>query len=241
MRCFVISLRDSSERRNSVYQSFSDYGINFEFIDAFRGADLDRKHDSRIFNRDSFELRNNCLSKVTVKGQLTDGELGCALSHLTAYQKIVTECPQGAIVCEDDFRPACNFIKLIEQILKERSVVDLIHPCTDPRKGLRQGWFNTQYKTEVDGSVYTYFRAGIPGFDWMFNRRRRIDSALCLYLSNNAASRLLSLGYPVRMEADRLTGMVAYNKLKAFISVPKIGTTLAKGSIIGSGRHQKAY
>lgn len=241
MRVFVISLKQAQERRTSIVALFSKYGIEFEFIDAFWGKSLDRENDERLFNEESFELRNNCLSKTTVRGKLTDGEMGCALSHLTAYQKIVGECPEGAIICEDDLIPNCNFIRVIEAVLKKEPDAEMIHPCTIPHEGLRQGWLNPKHKFTVDGREYTYYRAGIPGFDWLLNRRRRIANAACIYFSKKAAQRLIDIGFPARMEADRLTGMVAYNKLKVYLLAPRIGTHQTVDSTIGDGRHQKAY
>lgn len=241
MQVFVISLKQAQERRKTIVESFSKYGIKFEFIEAFWGKSLDRANDGRLYNQEGFELRNNCLSKTTVCGKLTDGETGCALSHLTTYQKIVTECPEGAIVCEDDLIPNCNFVKVVGAILKQVPDAEMIHLCTIPHEGLQQGWFNPKHEVNVDGCDYMYYRAGIPRFDWLLNRRRRIANTACIYLSKKAAQRLVDIGFPVRMESDRLTGMVAYNKLRIFLVNPRIGTHQAAQSMIGDGRHQKVY
>lgn len=240
MKVYVISLRSSVERRRHIRNSFGSLGIDFEFFDAVEGKEIDRSADSRVYKGESFILKNNIFSKTTVVGKLNDGELGCSLSHLTLYEKIIQENLAGAIICEDDLVPKCNFVELIIKILEQCKDVHLIHPCTHPYQGLRQGWFNKKISVFMGGNRYQSFRAGIPGFDWFFNRRRRISNTSCYYISNSGAQRLLDIGYPVRMEADRLTGMVAYNHLKVLLVDPLIGGWLRIKSDIGPDRHQRA-
>lgn len=242
MRVFLVSLQSSLNRKKRVEPGYIQHGIRFEYFNAVVGADVDRENDSRIFNGEEFELVNNCVSKVQIKGKLTDGELGCALSHLKIYEKIVRDSPEGAIICEDDVLPQCNFVDLVDRILVKQPDAQLIHLGTVLERGLRQGWFNPVHSVDFNEQKYHYIRAGIPGFDWFFNRRRRISNTACYYISHSGAERLLKLGYPVRMEADRLTGMVAYNKLKIYIVVKQVAQWQNDmESDIGGGRHQKAY
>lgn len=240
MKVYVISLRSSVDRRQHIKNSFGKLGIEFEFFDAIDGKQINRNSDDRVYKGETFILKNNFFSKTTVVGKLNDGELGCSLSHLLLYEKIVKENLTGAIICEDDLVSKCNFIELINKILQQCKDAQLIHPCTHPYQGLRQGWFNKKRSVFVDGVKYQYFRAGIPGLDWFFNRRRRVSNTSCYYISRTGAKRLLDIGYPVRMEADRLTGMVAYNHLKIYLIDPLIGGWLKIKSDIGSDRHQRA-
>ncbi len=240
MKTFVISLEQAVDRREMICAGLQQYGVEFELFPAVWGATVDR-NDPEIFNGESFIIHNNCLSKTTIKGRLTDGELGCALSHLRLYQKIVQDNLPGAIVLEDDFEPYNDFSKVFTAILERVPDAELINGRTWPHMGLRQGWFNPKHKVTVDGSAYTFVRAGIPGLDWLLNRRRRMESTRCYYISNQGCKRLLDLGFPVRMESDRLVGMIAYTKLKAYIVKPFLSVTDSKFvSMIGGGRSQKA-
>lgn len=242
MRVFLISLESSLNRRKRVEPGYIQHKINFDYFNAVVGSKIDRENDPLIFNGEDFELVNNCLSKVQIKGKLTDGELGCSLSHLKIYEKIVNECPEGAIICEDDILPTCNFVELVNKILELRPDAQLIHLGTVLERGLRQGFFNPKHSVNVEDQQYPFVRAGIPGLDWFFNRRRRISNTACYYISHSGAERLINLGYPVRMEADRLTGMVAYNKLKIYIVLKQAALWQNDmDSDIGDGRHQKAF
>ena len=240
MKTFVISLERVPERRVAISASLQQYGVDFELFPAVWGADIDRSAPE-IFDGDSFVIHNNCLSKTTIKGKLTDGELGCALSHLRLYQKIVQDNLPGAIVLEDDFEAYNDFTAVFEAILAQVPEAELINGRTWSHMGLRQGWFNPRHRVTVAGKEYTFVRAGIPGLDWFLNRRRRMESTRCYYISQQGCKRLLSLGYPVRMESDRLAGMIAYTKLKAYIVKPFLSVTDSKfASMIGGGRSQKA-
>ena len=240
MKTFVISLERAPERRAAISASLQQYGVDFELFPAVWGADIDRSAPE-IFDGDSFVIHNNCLSKTTIKGKLTDGELGCALSHLRLYQKIVQDNLPGAIVLEDDFEAYNDFTAVFEAILAQVPKADLINGRSVQHMGVRQSWFNPKHKITVNGKEYTFERAGIPCLDWFFNRRRRIESARCYYISNRACHKLIKLGFPVRMEADRLTGMVAYTKLVTYLVSPFLSVTRSKfTSMIGGGRSQKA-
>ncbi len=242
MQVFVISLKDAAERQQSIKQNFAKWSIEYELVDAVRGSIIDREKDPRVFNGDSYTLQNNFLSKVTMVGRLNDGEVGCSLSHLKVYEEICKRQLPNAIVCEDDFVPNCDFVKVIESFVNIHPAAQFIHPCTHFHHGVRQGFFNARYKVLIDDKQYKFVRAGIPHLDWFFNRRRRISNTTCYYISRDAAEHLLKIGYPVRMEADRLTGMLAFNKLKSYIVTPVLGDILPGKSYIGeaSARHQKA-
>lgn len=240
MKVFVISLKDSCERRQSISTTFAKEGIKFEFFDAVVGNEINRNDNSQIWDKDEFVIQNNLLSKTKIIGKLNSGELGCALSHLKLYEKIISEKLKGALICEDDLIPECNIVVLIKEILKIKPDAQLIHPCTIPKVGLRQGIFNKKYSINLNNKTYVCYRAGIPCFDWFLNRRRRISNTTCYYISNSGAERLLDIGFPVRMEADRLTGMVAFNKLKIYLVDPPAGHWLRVPSLIGSDRHQHA-
>jgi glycosyl transferase family 25 len=89
-RCFVISLK-GSPRRQVIGPALHALGIPFEFFDAVNGrllspADIAASYDGgHRTNR-----------------QLSAPEIGCALSHMTLYRRIVAESIPAAIILEDD-------------------------------------------------------------------------------------------------------------------------------------------
>lgn len=240
MKVFVISLERDTARRESVCRNLAQYGVDFELFPAVWGADVDRSLPE-IYDAQSFELKNNLFSKTIIHGKLTDGELGCALSHLRLYQKIIADQLPGAIVLEDDFEANNNFTSVFGEILKVIPQAEVINGRSVARIGLRQSWFTPKHKIKAEGQEYTVYKAGIPGLDWLFNRRRRVESARCYYVSRHACERLVKLGFPVRMESDRLLGMKAYNRLNIYLVEPFLSAAGSKfDSLIGGGRGQKA-
>ncbi len=106
---FVISLKESQERRDWISKQLGDMGIEFEFFDAVDGRSLDaqdyqaynRKKRLRYFGRD-------------MKG----GEIGCLLSHKRIYEKIVDNNLEMALILEDDVILKESFVRAIKEISK---------------------------------------------------------------------------------------------------------------------------
>ena len=93
MKMFVISLVGAESRRQSMRRQLDALGVDYEIVDAVEGrslsaADLERVCDFRKMRR---------LGRV-----LSPGEIGCALSHLAIYRRIVAERLEAACVLEDD-------------------------------------------------------------------------------------------------------------------------------------------
>lgn len=94
MKTFVVSLKRSKDRREYVAAHLSALQISFEFSDAVDGSTLTET-----------EL---CVAQLP-KWQkryygyyLSPSELGCSLSHLQVYKKMVDENIACALILEDD-------------------------------------------------------------------------------------------------------------------------------------------
>lgn len=99
---FVISLPDQTGRRSQISAALAVLDLSFTFIDAVDGRNglppqfeskIDRKKTRRILRR-----------------PMSDAEYACALSHMTVYEKILSERLEGAIVLEDDANPSPLFL-----------------------------------------------------------------------------------------------------------------------------------
>lgn len=101
---FVISLVEATERRTRMTKILNDLDIPFQFIDAIDGrrfamsahVNYDRAKRLKYFGRD-----------------LKGGELGCTLSHKKAYETIITDNLDQAIVLEDDVILYDSFVDTI--------------------------------------------------------------------------------------------------------------------------------
>jgi glycosyl transferase family 25 len=100
---FVISLQNS-DRRAAIGKTLENY--SFQFIDAICG----KKLSLSMIN----DVNNSKWVKKRYKRKLTTGELGCALSHIKAYNKIISEKIEWALILEDDIKLNKELSALLE-------------------------------------------------------------------------------------------------------------------------------
>lgn len=92
MRIFVISLISSEDRREYMKQEMGKHVIAFEFFDAIK-----------IKNRGELDNYDWAYREKFFGRQMSNGEIGCYLSHLTLWRKCV-ELNETICIIEDDVR-----------------------------------------------------------------------------------------------------------------------------------------
>lgn len=120
MKKFLISLEKDSQRRELFFSQpdTSDF-IVFTAINTMILSDdeLDNK-----FNTEKF--------KQSYHRSVTKGEIGCTLSHLTVYEKIINDVniaeDEYVLVCEDDVLFADNFQQNLTALLAQNLTADII-------------------------------------------------------------------------------------------------------------------
>ena len=92
MKIFVISLKDAVAKRAHMKKTLDAIGCDYEFLDAVQGSDVDpdRFRSSPYWMDPYYHTR------------ITEGEIGCALSHKMAWQKIAESKVDQAVILEDD-------------------------------------------------------------------------------------------------------------------------------------------
>jgi glycosyl transferase family 25 len=85
---FVVSMPTALERRVHMQQELGQHGIAFTFFDALNGQQAEQA------------LRDYGLRAEA--GALSPGELGCALSHITLWLRLLASPAQVMTVLEDD-------------------------------------------------------------------------------------------------------------------------------------------
>lgn len=83
---YVISLKDAFERRTLIKKHLHTLGIEHEIIDAVSGK----------------ALSPEILREVNPAQNMSPGQIGCYLSHIQVYQRIVAQETSVAIILEDD-------------------------------------------------------------------------------------------------------------------------------------------
>jgi glycosyl transferase family 25 len=209
---FVINLVRHSNRRAFMEMQLNGIGLDFEFFDAI---------DGRLLSAD--ELAKNYdseLALATIERDLTPGEIGCALSHLGIYQRIVANDLPFALVLEDDALIGAQFQGVLENMLgmihpNEEKVVLLVHT---------QKYSNwSSRKIDNDHKL-------VPAVD-----------AYCAHaylITQAAAKKMLATLYPVHTVADCWNYLIKNNVVNIFSVVPYcIGhAPLAKNSDIEPDR-----
>ncbi len=239
MKVYVLNLKEDKDRLQSISKALEQLNISWERVEAIRGSLINRKEHPEIFCGTEFVVKYNAFSKAYYRGSLTDGELGCALSHLKVYHQIAMNNEDGAIIMEDDFVPKENVITFVKKALRIKPNADIIYCHGEIKAGLRKAVWLLPLK--IPGTDKVLQRQGIPGLNWFFNRRRRHMSTVCYWISKKAAMQLLELGYPVKFESDVLTGLLAYNHFKFYVIHPGLGVTLNAGSSIQNHGGCKFY
>jgi glycosyl transferase family 25 len=107
MKCFIINLSRDGGRKKLIIDEMERCNLNFSIIEAVDGSLLSGGDVGEYYNKKkSIQLFNN---------ELSLGEIGCALSHVKIYQKMVLEDISSAVIMEDDI---CIIDSKIDDVLK---------------------------------------------------------------------------------------------------------------------------
>lgn len=94
-KIFVINLKRNPDRKEYISQLMSKHNLSFEFIEAIDGAEMFSTEDKY-----SKFIENNFLDCNNWRPNR--GQLGCWLSHVKIWKKIVAEDVDSCLVLEDD-------------------------------------------------------------------------------------------------------------------------------------------
>lgn len=109
MKIYLISLPGSFERREILKKRFPKYYDHFTVIDAVDGRKLTAEEYFRLVAC-SF-LKDFLL--------MTPGEVGCALSHVKAYENLIHSGEEYALILEDDVIGNDKDIEKIQELMPE--------------------------------------------------------------------------------------------------------------------------
>lgn len=115
MNCkiFVINLKRDVEKKKNMKSLLEN--LNYEIIEAV---------DGKTLNNNDFIINKNFFTPYD-KSTLKLGEVGCSLSHLKIWKKIVNENLDKAIILEDDIQNICDF-NILNNIKSDYDLLYLI-------------------------------------------------------------------------------------------------------------------
>ena len=97
-KIFVINLKRRPDRREEVSKMMAGMGIRFEFIEAVDGGEMLPTEEARL----NYYLNHFIDERETHGWVASVGQIGCWLSHVELWKKIVEEHIDSALILEDD-------------------------------------------------------------------------------------------------------------------------------------------
>lgn len=91
---YVINLPEHLDRRRAMEERLRALGLNGEFIPAVRGSDIPPAQLHNYYSEDQCRRKHGII--------LGPGAIGCSLSHVEAYNRLLASQHPSAIILEDD-------------------------------------------------------------------------------------------------------------------------------------------
>lgn len=166
---YVISAKPMSKRKERMIERFAKWGLQPNFFDAIMGNELSKEQ----------------LQKLSAsEGLLTLGEIGCALSHLGVYRKLLDSREPCVYVFEDDAQITDEFMELqpkIQKFMEEQTKPTVLVLCAI--NGRKRACRKLSPTVSIMRSL-----AGTGAYAYVVNRK--------------AAQNLLKAQTPVKIELD---------------------------------------
>lgn len=228
LKYYVISLKHQTTRQASIKAQLDTLGINFEFFEGVNGREMSEADRALCADSDGAVLPCRWGLKVKITNALTPGERGCALSHLKLYQKILDDYEAhqeqygtdfAAVIMEDDLVLNANLVLALNSLDVITEPWDVVQ--FSDHNSVRSPASAPRYYFEQEHGLY-FARVGYPSplLEVLQNLRRFVACAACYVVKPQACQRLIELGYPVRIPADYLLGLLSYNRLKTMRAYP---------------------
>ena len=107
MRAYVINLRRSPERRSNMIAQLTTHGIDYEIVEAVDGRELDLT-DPQVISSIAPSFR--------AADWFLPARAACAMSHLSAYRKILDANLPWALILEDDVTITAELWSIAEAV-----------------------------------------------------------------------------------------------------------------------------
>ena len=105
---FVINLRREKTKRETMRRRLTSLGIEPVFVEATDGRELDENSLKKVYSAQK--------AVEVFKRELSRGEVGCALSHLSIYWRMEEEGLEKAVILEDDAVVCDDFPAILKHL-----------------------------------------------------------------------------------------------------------------------------
>ncbi len=205
MKTYVINLARAVERRVYMEQQLQRLGIDYEIFPAVDGQELSEEDLQQYSSKDSKKLNGRELSK---------NEIGCALSHLRIYEKLISSGEENVLILEDDINIGQMFVEILRH--KEKLPPD---------------WEFINFITDAKEQPF-----GPPIFDIYRPSRfkNRANRCAANLVNVKGARKLAGHARPIRTSSDGLTGRTEITGLISYGIYPRVVTLREVESTIGA-------
>ncbi|MBS0848442.1 glycosyltransferase family 25 protein [Citrobacter sp. JGM124] len=190
MKVFVINLARDVNKRLWIEKECARQDLDFEIYSAVDGGGL----SEAFLNENVFDYGKNFM---------TNGEIGCALSHINLYKKIIDDDLKYALIIEDDAVLDDGLKELLLSFEKENKNEGIF---------LLTGGFEYIENKKIDIGSFEFFPVNTASMTTGY------------IITIGAAKKMLDFLLPVRFEADMFkifricAGVNIYGKVPHFIS-----------------------
>lgn len=199
LHLYIVSLKKDIDKRNKIISILESYNIDYEFIDAIYGKEL------------SDLVRQEHIYKST--GKILDrefpptpGEIGCTLSHIKTYEKIVNLNIDWACILEDDVILDQRFSIFFKGFSSDNLDQDSIYIL-----GGQEGLF----ESEITKSIRNFYIIGSQKFCKTIKSEGVIYRTCCYMLNIKLAKKMLNLYDGDFILADDWNYLVKNNYIKS--------------------------
>lgn len=175
MHYFCINLTDSTSRKRAMESQLRRLGLEHSWVSAIDGMTLPES-SFREFSDTRFQRRVN-------GRQFLAGEVGCALSHMKAYRKMLEAGHSHAVILEDDVVLDRDISRQVDEIARTMSVEEPEIVLLSQIKA-----YFLDGKTMVDHYQIVDVASGRLAWGYLINAR--------------AARLIMQKNFPVRFLAD---------------------------------------
>ena len=179
MKTYVITLERSKERNLYIKKHVVKRSLDYQIIPAVDGSLLTEE-----------DIKNTCNLEIVNQNKrwLTNGAIGCALSHLNAYLEFIKTPNRSAFIIEDDVLLPKNINLLLNEIereIKPSEIILLYYSSFKPAKFSAIGETNLSF-----GGLYYPIDIKQP------------ISTTAYIIGREAAINLIKIIKPIRTAAD---------------------------------------
>lgn len=105
---FIVNLKRDTEKKEHMLELCKKNALKCQFIDAVYGHDLEENYVEQVTDREK--------SMREYGQELSRGEIGCTLSHVSIYKQMIEQNIENAVIFEDDIHLGEGFSTVINSI-----------------------------------------------------------------------------------------------------------------------------